>query len=95
MLIEDVKRPRDSQRRGDRSQQLFPPVSSAIFACWDSGFHCFGIQDVGSVFAGVRLPRLTHLPTVTAGRWSKEKAHRDLSSVRSAHRRSAFTRLCR
>jgi hypothetical protein len=35
---------------------------------------------------------MTRQPTATAGRWQKEKAHRDLSSVRSAHRRSAFTR---
>lgn len=35
---------------------------------------------------------MTRQPTATAGRWQKEKAQRDLSSVRSAHRRSAFTR---
>ena len=62
-----------------------PTVSSATFACWDSGFHCWGIQGVGGIFAGgvggifagVRLPRLTHQPTATAGRWQKEKVRRD------------------
>jgi len=81
------------------SRRQIPAVISASFVrdirLLGFRFSLFGIQGVGGVFAGVRLPRLTHLPTATAGRWSKEKAHRDLSSVRSAHRRSEFTRLCR
>ncbi|GAA3134043.1 hypothetical protein GCM10020255_008580 [Rhodococcus baikonurensis] len=70
-LIEDVKKPREFAA----SRRQILAVISASFVrdirLLGFRFSLFDIQGVGGVFAGVRLPRLTHPPTATAGRWSK------------------------
>lgn len=59
------------------SRRQIPAIITNSFVSdihlWDSGFHCWGIQGAGGIFAGVRLPRLTHQPTATAGRWQRRR----------------------
>lgn len=76
-LIEDVKSPESSQRRGDRSQQLFPNGFVSDIRLLGFRFSLFGHTRCGRHFRGREAAALTHQPTATAGGWQKEKVHRD------------------